>query len=121
MPVTFSHRYINCIPNESLPIFSVRNYIHAYVHIYIYIYSKFILSTKYNPRGPDVLNIINKHIHLISNTPSLKNVLPANSIMVSFKREGEILITSNVTLLRIVNWAISDVLSVVTLVTILCW
>ena len=49
--------------------------------------SKIILSTKYNPRGPDVLNIINKHIHLISNTPSLKNVLPANSIMVSFKRE----------------------------------
>ena len=49
--------------------------------------SKIILSTKYNPRGPDVLNIINKHIHLISNTPSLKNVLPANSIMVSFKCE----------------------------------
>ena len=49
--------------------------------------NKVILSTKYNPRGPDVENIIKKHIHLIDNTPSLKKVLPSNSIMVAFKRE----------------------------------
>ena len=47
---------------------------------------KIIFSSIYNTRGPDISSIINKHYHLIKNTPNLQKLYPNGSILVANKR-----------------------------------
>ena len=49
-----------------------------------------IFSTKFNPRGPDVKAIVNRHLPFINNTPVLKDLIPSGTIMVASKRESSL-------------------------------
>ena len=40
----------------------------------------------FNPRGPNVSQIINNHLHLIKNSPFLHNIFSDGSILVANKR-----------------------------------
>ena len=46
-----------------------------------------IFSGEFNPRGPNVSKIINKHRHLLETDDTLKQLFPKNSIIVANKRE----------------------------------
>ena len=45
-----------------------------------------ILSAEFNPRGPNVSKIINKHRHLLETDDTLKQLYPKNSIIIANKR-----------------------------------
>jgi len=47
-----------------------------------------IFSTKYNPRGPNVKSIVDRHLPTLLNVTSLKDVFPEGSVMVANKREN---------------------------------
>jgi len=50
-----------------------------------------IFSTKYNPRGPDVKSIVDRHLPTLLNaTISLNELFPDGSIMVANKRENDL-------------------------------
>ena len=46
-----------------------------------------VFSTSYNPRGPNVNNIVRKYLHLIQNNPKLNTLIPKGTILVANKRE----------------------------------
>ena len=48
--------------------------------------NKVIFTLIFNPRGPNVSQIINRHLHLIKNSPFLHNIFPDGSILVAKKR-----------------------------------
>jgi len=48
--------------------------------------SKVIISTEFNPRGPNIRKIINKHLDLINGSPILSKIFPAGSIVIANKR-----------------------------------
>ena len=52
--------------------------------------SRIIFATNYNPRGPNVSNIIKKHLPIIENHPTLKTLFPKGSIIVANKRENNL-------------------------------
>ena len=45
-------------------------------------------SVKYNPRGPNIRQIIKKHRSIIENDERAKEILPTNFIRVSYKRNA---------------------------------
>ena len=45
-----------------------------------------IFSAKFNPRGPNGSEIINKHRHLLETDNTLKQLFPKNSVIVANKR-----------------------------------
>ena len=63
-------------------------FIHYEIQIYINIYitSSVIFSAEFNPRGPNVSEIINRHRHLIETDDTLKQLFPETSIVVVNKR-----------------------------------
>ena len=63
-------------------------FIHYEIQIYINIYitSSVIFSAEFNPRGPNVSEIINRHRHLLETDDTLKQLFPENSIVVANKR-----------------------------------
>ena len=48
--------------------------------------NKVIFTSAFNPRSPSVSHIINRHLHLIKNSPFLHNIFPDGSIFVANKR-----------------------------------
>ena len=46
-----------------------------------------IVSTKFNPRGPDVKEIINRHLNILESNTEINKLLPRNTILVANKRE----------------------------------
>ena len=50
--------------------------------------NKAIFTLTFNPRGLDVSQIINCHLHLIKNSPFLHNIIPDGSILVANKRQN---------------------------------
>ena len=48
--------------------------------------SSVIFSAEFNPRGPNVSEIINRHRHLLETDDTLKQLFPKNSIVVANKR-----------------------------------
>ena len=51
---------------------------------------KILFSTKYNPRGPNVKRIIEKHLRIITHNPSLNKFFPTKPFTVAFKRENNL-------------------------------
>ena len=49
-----------------------------------------IFTTKFNPRGPNVRDIVKRHLPIIQNAPSLKEVFKDKSILVANKRENNL-------------------------------
>ena len=49
--------------------------------------SSVIFSAEFNPRGPNVSEIINRHRHLLETDDTLKQLFPKNSIIFANKRE----------------------------------
>ena len=47
--------------------------------------NKVTFTSTFNPRGPNVPQIINRHLHLIKNSPFLHNIFPHGSILVTNK------------------------------------
>ena len=45
-----------------------------------------IFPTEFNPHGPNIKTILNKHLHLLHNTPTLKNIFPEDCIKTTSKR-----------------------------------
>lgn len=52
--------------------------------------SPVIFATKYNPRGPNVRDIVKKHLPIVQNAPSLKDVFQNSPILVANKRENNL-------------------------------
>ena len=48
--------------------------------------SSVIFSVEFNPRGPNVSKIINKHRHLLGTDDALKQLFSKNSVVVANKR-----------------------------------
>jgi hypothetical protein len=48
-----------------------------------------VFSTKFNPRGPNIKAIVNKHIHLINECQSLKKIFP-KGVMTAYKHEKKL-------------------------------
>ena len=68
-----------------------------------------VLSVKYNPRGPNIREIIKNHRSIIENDERAKEILPTNFIRVSYKRNAnlkELLAPSNPYKERVVNESI---------------
>ena len=51
-----------------------------------FVHDSVIFSSTYNPRGPNIGNIIRKHSNLLHGTPGLKDIFPSNCIKVSTRR-----------------------------------
>ena len=49
-----------------------------------------IFSTKFNPRGPNVQEIINSFLPILQDAPSIKDLFPDGSIMVANKKESNL-------------------------------
>ena len=47
--------------------------------------NKVIFTSTFKPQGPNVPQIINRHLHLIKNSPFLQNIFPVGSILVANK------------------------------------
>ena len=47
--------------------------------------NKVMFISTFNPRGPNVPQIINRHLHLIKNSKFLHNIFPDNFILVANK------------------------------------
>ena len=47
---------------------------------------KYPLVLDFNPRLPDISKILKKHIHLISDSPALREIFPKHSIIPAFRR-----------------------------------
>ena len=47
--------------------------------------NKVIFTLIFNPRGPNVSQIINRHLHLIKNSPFLHNIFPDGFTLVANK------------------------------------
>ena len=52
--------------------------------------SSVIFTTKFNPRGPNVRDIVKKHLPIIQNAPSLRDVFKDKPILVANKRESNL-------------------------------
>ena len=52
--------------------------------------NRVIFSTKFNPRGPNVKEIVKKHLPIIEEAESLKDVLKDKSILVANKKENNL-------------------------------
>ena len=48
--------------------------------------NKLTFTSSFNPRGPNESQIINRHLHLIKNSPFLYNIFPNGSLLVTNKR-----------------------------------
>ena len=48
--------------------------------------NKVIFTSIFNPRDPYVSQIINRHLHLMKNSPFLHIIIPDSSILVAKKR-----------------------------------
>ena len=49
-----------------------------------------VFTTKFNPRGPNVKNIIKSNLHIIENQPEIANLFPSGSIFVANKKENNL-------------------------------
>jgi len=57
-----------------------------------------VFTTKYNPTGPNVKDIVKNHLHIIENQSDLANLFPTGSIIVANKKEqslGNLLLRSD--------------------------
>ena len=52
--------------------------------------SRVVFTAKFNPRGPDVNEIVQKHLHLLENQPELKELFPKGSVITANKRENNL-------------------------------
>ena len=52
--------------------------------------SLIVFTAKFNPRGPDVNEIVKNHLHLLENQPELKEVFPKGSVITANKRENNL-------------------------------
>ena len=56
--------------------------------------NKAIFTLTFNPQGPNVSQIINRHLNLIKNLPFLHNIFPDGSIILANKRQNVILLAN---------------------------
>ena len=52
--------------------------------------TRVVFATKFNPRGPNVTNIIKNHLHIIENQPEMVDLFPSDIIIVGNKRESNL-------------------------------
>ena len=52
--------------------------------------SRIVFTAKFNPRGPDVNEIVKRHLHLLENKPELKELFPKGSVITANKRENNL-------------------------------